>query len=46
VNELLSDPSRRDAMGRAGRERAAHVADPDAHAAAMQVVYRSVACVN
>jgi L-malate glycosyltransferase len=46
VNELLSDPSLRAAMGRAGRERAAHLADPEAHAAAIHAVYRSVARLN
>jgi glycosyltransferase involved in cell wall biosynthesis len=43
VIELLRDSSRREAMGQAGRERAAKLADPDAHAAAIQAVYRSVA---
>lgn len=46
VNELLSDSSLRAAMGRAGRERAAHLADPETHAAAIRAVYRSVARLN
>ena len=46
VIELLGDPPLRDAMGQAGRERATRLADPQAHAAAIQAVYRSVARVN
>jgi hypothetical protein len=40
VDDLLTHPSRRYAMGRAGCERAAHLADPGAHAAAIEAVNR------
>jgi len=43
VCELLANPDARKQMGEAGRARARAVADPGAHAAAIEAVYRRIA---
>jgi glycosyltransferase involved in cell wall biosynthesis len=42
VRALLDDPSRRDAMGEAGRARAGRRFAPDVHARAIEQVYDSL----